>query len=63
MIEIHMEGALSPIRARDSYEMTQLNMSAAARNDLIFFGVTKDDGRPCAVAIRKINYIDQLGDE
>lgn len=62
-LEIHLKGALEPIRVRESMQATQMNMSAAIRNNMLFFQSTDTDGHEVLIAIPQVLFMRSLGDD
>lgn len=62
-LEIYLKGALEPIRVRESMQATQMNMSAALRNQMLFFQSTDLDGHEILVAIPQVQYMRAMGDD
>jgi hypothetical protein len=60
--DVYLRGALEPLRLAEPMGASALNMSAAARNGLLFFGGRMATGDDVLIAINQILYMRDVGE-
>ena len=58
--DVYLRGALEPLRLAEPMDASALNMSAAARNGLIFFGGKMQTGEDVMIAINQVQYMREV---
>ena len=56
-VVVHMKGALEPLYLNEPLNATGLNMSAAMKNNMIFFQADGEDGNTVLISIPNILYM------